>query len=52
VISAGRMAYLGEWSWFNNDGQKFLREDSFSPCFTMISARGMAQLGEWSRLIN
>jgi hypothetical protein len=52
MISAGGMAQLGEWSRFNNQGQTFLREDSFSPGCTMISAGGMAQLGEWSRLRN
>jgi hypothetical protein len=52
VISAGGMAQLGEWSKFNNQGQAFPREDSFSPSCTMISAKGMAQLGEWSRLRN
>jgi hypothetical protein len=52
MISARGMAQLGEWSRFNNQGQTFPREDSFSPGFTMISDGGMAQLGEWSRLIN
>jgi hypothetical protein len=41
MISAGRIAQLGEWSRFNNEGQKFPREDSFSPGCTMISAGGM-----------
>jgi hypothetical protein len=52
MFSVGGMAQLGEWSRFNNQGQTFPREDSFSPGCTMISAGGMAQLGEWSRLIN
>jgi hypothetical protein len=52
MISARRMAQLGEWCRFNNHGQTFPRVDSFSPGCTMISARGMAQLGEWSRLRN
>jgi hypothetical protein len=52
MISAGRMAQLGEWSSFSNQGQAFPRADSFSPGCTMISAEGMAQLGEWSMLIN
>jgi hypothetical protein len=43
MISAGRMAQLGEWSGFNNQGNAFPREDSFSPCCTMISAEGMVQ---------
>jgi hypothetical protein len=52
VISAGRMAELGEWSRFSNQGHAFPREDSFSPSCTMISAEGMNQLGEWSRIKN
>jgi hypothetical protein len=52
VISAGRMAQLGEWSRFNNQGQSFPRVDSFSPGCTMISAGRMAQLGDWSRFRN
>jgi hypothetical protein len=52
MISVGGMAQLGEWSRFNNQGQAFPREDSFSPGCTMISVGGMAQLGEWSRLRN
>jgi hypothetical protein len=52
MISVGGMAQLGEWSRFNNQGQTNPRVDSFSPVFTMNSARGMAQLGEWSRLKN
>jgi hypothetical protein len=52
MIISGGMAQLGEWSRFNNQGQAFPREDSFSPGFTMISARGLAQLGEWSRIRN
>jgi hypothetical protein len=41
--------------WFSLEvgaRQSFPRADSFSPSFTIISARGMAQLGEWSRFIN
>jgi hypothetical protein len=49
VISAGRMAQLGEWSRFNNQGQSFPREDSFSLGCTVISAGRMAQLDEWYR---
>jgi hypothetical protein len=41
MISAGGMAHLGEWSRFNNQGQAFHREGSFSPGCTMISARGI-----------
>jgi hypothetical protein len=52
MISARGMAHFDEWSRFNNQGQTFLRADSFSPGFTMTSAGGMAQLGEWSRLRN
>jgi hypothetical protein len=37
------------WKWSE---QSFLREDSFSPGFTLFSARGMAQGGEWSRFNN
>jgi hypothetical protein len=33
-------------------GQAFLREDSFSPGYTLFSVGGMAQGGEWSRLRN
>jgi hypothetical protein len=52
MISVRGMAQLGECSRFNNYGQEFPRENSFSPGYTMISAGGMAQLAEWSRLIN
>jgi hypothetical protein len=52
VISVGRMAQLGEWYRFNNQGQAFPRANSFSPGCTVICARGMAQLGEWYRLKN
>jgi hypothetical protein len=41
-----------EWSRFNNQGQTFLREGSFSLGYTLSSVRVMAQGGEWSRLIN
>jgi hypothetical protein len=41
-----------EWSRFSNQGQTFLRADSFSPGCTLFSAGGMAQSGEWSRLRN
>jgi hypothetical protein len=46
------MAQGGEWSRINNHGQEFLREDSFSPGYTLFSVRGMAQGEEWSRIIN
>jgi hypothetical protein len=39
--------FLRKWS-----GQSFPKVDSFSPCFTLFSARGMAQIGEWSRFNN
>jgi hypothetical protein len=42
VISDGRMAHLGEWSRFNNQGHAFPQEDSFSLGCTMISAGGMS----------
>jgi hypothetical protein len=35
--------------WF---GQSFPKEDSLSPGWTVISARGMDQLGEWYRFNN
>ena len=41
-----------EWSRFSNQGQTFLRADSFSPGCTLFSAGGMSQIGEWSRLRN
>jgi hypothetical protein len=41
-----------EWPRFNNQGQTFLRADSFSPGYTLFSVRGMAQGEEWSRLRN
>jgi hypothetical protein len=50
VISARRMAQLGEWSRFNNQGHAFPRAYSFSPGCTVISVGGMAQIGERSRL--
>ena len=37
---------------FKNQGQAFLREDSFSLGYTLFSVGGMAQGGEWSRLRN
>jgi hypothetical protein len=43
---------LEEWSRFSNQGQTFLRADSFSPGYTLSSVGGMAQGGEWSRLRN
>jgi hypothetical protein len=52
LFSAGGMAQGGEWSRFNNQGQTFLRADSFSPGYTLFSVGGMAQGGEWSRLRN
>jgi hypothetical protein len=52
LFSARGMAQIGEWSRFNNQGQAFPREDSFSPGCTLFSARGMARIGEWSRLRN
>ena len=33
----------------SNQGQSFLREDSFSPGYTLFSVRGMAQGEEWSK---
>jgi hypothetical protein len=39
-----------EWSRFNNQGQTFLRANSFSPGYTLFSVGGMAQGGEWSKL--
>jgi hypothetical protein len=41
-----------EWSRFSNQGQAFLREDSFFPGFTLFSVGGMAEVGQWTRLIN
>jgi hypothetical protein len=41
-----------EWSRFNNQGQTFLREDSFSPGYTVSSVGGITQGGELSRLRN
>jgi hypothetical protein len=35
--------------WFR---QSFPREYSFSPSFTLFSARVMAQIGEWSKFSN
>jgi hypothetical protein len=46
------MAQGGEWSRFNNQGQAFLRADSFSLGYTLFSVGGIAQGEEWSRLIN
>jgi hypothetical protein len=46
------MAQGGEWSRFSNQGQTFLRADSFSLGYTLSSVGGMAQGGEWSRLKN
>jgi hypothetical protein len=46
------MAQGGEWSRFSNQGQAFLRADSFSPGYTLFSVRGMAQGEEWSKLRN
>jgi hypothetical protein len=46
------MAQIGEWSRFNNQGQAFPREDSFSPSCTLFSVGGMTQIGEWPRLRN
>jgi hypothetical protein len=43
---------LEEWSRFNNQGQGFLKADSFSPGCTFFSVGGMAQGGEWSRIRN
>jgi hypothetical protein len=37
------MAHCGEWSRLNNQGQTFLREDSFSPGYTLFSVGGMVQ---------
>jgi hypothetical protein len=37
-----------EWSILEVDaGQTFLRENSFSPGYTLFSVGGMAQGGEW-----
>jgi hypothetical protein len=52
MISVRGMSQLGEWFRFNNQGQEFPMEDSFSRSYTMISVEGMAQLSEWSRLRN
>jgi hypothetical protein len=52
LFSAGGMAQGGEWSRLSNQGQTFLRADSFSPGYTLFSVGGMAQGEEWSRLIN
>jgi hypothetical protein len=41
-----------EWSRFSNQGQTFLREDSFSPGYTLSSVGGMARGREWYRLRN
>jgi hypothetical protein len=46
------MAQGGEWSRLNNQGQAFLRADSFSPGYTLFSVGRMAQGGEWSRFRN
>jgi hypothetical protein len=46
------MAQSEEWSRLNNQGHAFLREDSFSPGYTLFSVGGMAQGEEWSRFIN
>jgi hypothetical protein len=46
------MAQGGEWSRLSNQGQAFLRADSFSLFYTFFSVRGMAQGEEWSRLKN
>jgi hypothetical protein len=43
------MAHIGEWYRFNNQGQSFPREDSFSLGVTLFSVEGMAWIGEWSR---
>jgi hypothetical protein len=47
----GRMAYIGEWSRFNNQGQHSLGQ-IHSLGFTLFSGRGMAQIGECLRLRN
>jgi hypothetical protein len=47
-----RMAQIGEWSRFNNQGQAFPRADSFTLGFTLFSVRGMVQDREWSRIRN
>jgi hypothetical protein len=52
LFSAGGMAQGGEWSRFSNQGQAFLRADSFSPGYTLFSVGGMAQGEEWSRFRN
>jgi hypothetical protein len=52
LFSAGGMARGREWSRLSNQGQTFIRADSFSPGYTLFSVEGMAQGGEWSRLRN
>ena len=52
LLSAGGMAQVGEWSRLSNQGQAFLRADSFSPDYTLFSVGGMAQGEEWSRFRN
>jgi hypothetical protein len=51
-LQAALCLVLEQWSRFSNQGQTFLREDSFSPSYTLSSVGGMAQGGEWSKLIN
>ena len=46
------MAQGGEWSRLNNQGQTFLRADSFSPGYTLFSVGGMTHGEERSRLRN
>jgi hypothetical protein len=41
-----------EWSRLNNQGQAFLRTNSFSLGYTLFSVGRMAQGEEWSRLRN
>jgi hypothetical protein len=52
LFSAIGMAQGGEWSRFIHQGQTFLREDSFSPGYTLFSVGGMDQGEEWSKFRN
>jgi hypothetical protein len=49
LFSARGMAQGGKWSRLSNQGQAFLRADSFSPGYTLFSVGGMAQGEEWSK---
>jgi hypothetical protein len=39
-----------EWSRFSNQGQALLREDSFSPGYTLFSVGGMVQAQKLGQL--